>query len=89
MKKIKFLLLLLIIICFSSCTQHLVDDKGIVTRIEYSYKDGIYNVYLKSIDGKLFCYGPIEMASREFFFETKNLSYHVGDTVKFLGNENN
>lgn len=88
MKKIKFLLLLLIIIYFNSCTQHLVDNKGIITRIEYSDKDGIYNIYLKSVDGILLCYGPFETVGRVFFFETKNLSYHVGDTVKFLSNEN-
>lgn len=84
MKKIKLLLLLLVIICFSSCTQHLMDDKGIVTRVEYSYQKGTYNVYLRGINGKLFCYGPSEMDNKDFYFKTKDPSYHVGDTVKFV-----
>ena len=84
MKKIKFLLLLLLIVCFSSCAQHLKNDKGIVTRVEYSYQEGIYNVYLRNIDRKLFCHGPLESSNKDFFFETKNPSYHIGDTVKFV-----
>ena len=84
MKKIKFLLLLLLIVCFNSCTQHLNDDKGIVTRVEYSYQEGVYNVYLKSINKEFFCYGPLEMGSKSFFFTTENSSYHIGDTVKFV-----
>ena len=84
MKRIKFLLLLLVIICFSSCTQHLIDDKGIVTRVEYSYQEGIYNVYLRSIDGKLFCEGPLEIDNKSLYFKTKDPSYHIGDTVKFV-----
>jgi len=85
MKKIKFLLLLLVIICFSSCTQHLKNDKGIVIRVEYSYQEGTYNVYLRDINEQLlFCYDFFELAGKEFFFETKNSSYHIGDTVKFI-----
>lgn len=83
MKKIKFLLLLLVIICFSSCTQHLKNDKGVVIRVEYSYQEGTYNVYLRDIDKQsLLCYDFF--AGKEFFFETKNSSYHIGDTVKFI-----
>ena len=83
MKKVKFLLLLLVIICFSSCTQHLMDDKGIVTRVEYSYQEGIYNVYLRCIDGKFLCNGPLGV-DKSFYFTTKNSPYHIGDTVKFI-----
>ena len=83
MKKIKFLLLFLLIVCFSSCTQHLMDDKGIVTRVEYSYQEGVYNIYLSDIDRCLFCRSLL-VGGKEFFFETKNSSYHVGDTVKFV-----
>ena len=83
MKKIKFLLLLLLIVCFSSCTQCLTDDKGIVTRVEYFYQGGIYNVYLRDIDGCLLCRSLLG-GGKEFFFITKNSSYHIGDTVKFV-----
>lgn len=84
MKTIKFLLLFLVIICFSSCTQHLTDDKGIVTSVEYSYQKGFYNVYLKTIDRQFLCYGFTEMCGKNVFFTTRNSSYHVGDTVKFI-----
>ena len=88
MKKIKFLLLLLVIVCFSSCTQCLTDDKGIVTRIELSGKEGTFNVYLREINNTSLCQDDCFGFPRNFYFKTSTL-YHVGDTIYFQNNDNN
>lgn len=88
MKKIKFLLLLFVIICFNSCTQHLIDDKGVVTRVELSDDEGIFNVYLKEIDKYPLCYDDLWNFPKTFYFKTSTL-YHVGDTIYLQSNENN
>ena len=88
MKKIKFLLLLLVIICFSSCTQCISTDTAIVRKVERNYNNG-YNVYLECLNKRdAICYNSLGI-SEPIYFVTKNPTYRVGDTVKFLGNENN
>lgn len=80
----KLIILLFLLIC-CSCTQHLIDDKGIVTRIEMSSKDRVFNVYLKEINveinGGSLCVDFFDFP-KTFYFETKT-PYHIGDTIKF------
>ena len=82
MKKIKFLLLILLITC-CSCTQCISTDTAIVKRVERNYNDG-YNVYLEcpNKSGAL-CHNGLGIAE-DIYFRTKNPTYHVGDTVKFI-----
>ena len=77
----KLIILFLSLIC-CSCTQYLADDEGIVTRVELSDKEGIFNVYLKEIDGISLCYSDLCDLPRTVYFKTSTL-YRVGDTIKF------
>ena len=86
--KTKLIILLLLSICFSSCTQCLTDDKGIVTRIELSDKEGTFNVYLREIDNTSLYQNACFDFPKTFYFKTSTL-YHVGDTIHFQNNENN
>ena len=81
MKKIKFLVLILLITC-CSCTQCISTDMALVKRVE-RYNEG-YNVYLESLN-KIddLCHNSIGIPE-DIYFRTKNPTYHVGDTVKFV-----
>ena len=89
MKKIKYLLFLLAIIC-CSCTVHLTEDFGIVTKVEecvdannHILNPPSYEIYLRGINKTNLCCNPFGVGV-DFYFRTKNSNYHVGDTVRLV-----
>lgn len=89
-KKFKYLLFSLLVMC-CSCTVHLTEDIGIVTRVEECVDDTndriSYNIYLRGVNKTISCYDSYGFR-KTFYFKTGKLIYHVGDTVRFVNYSN-